>query len=399
MYFGGILGFNVFHPDSIKDNPHVPSVVLTDIKVLNRSISPTVDKNRVTRNIPLAEEIRLDYSDNVVTFGFAALEFTNPEENLYAYRLEGFDEDWVLAGTKREATYTNLDPGTYTFRVKASNNDGVWNEQGTAVAIFIAPPWWMSWWFRTILIVLFLSTGPIIYVRRVAALKKQYAIQQEFSRKLIEAQELERKRIATELHDSIGQDLLVIKNRTYMANQVKQLPAKAKTQMNHIMETVTQSLHSVRQVSRNLRPYHLDRVGLTGALRAMLEAVAESSHITFDVRIDTVDGLLKGEKEIEVNFYRIIQESVNNILKHSQATSASIHVTTSERSIHLLMTDNGKGFDVSSVHANGSKAGLGLSGIAERVRILGGVYSIESRLGKGTRISITIPFGDKKGEK
>jgi len=396
MYFGGINGFNVFNPDSIKDNPHVPPVVLTDIKVFNKSIVPFGPHSRVRSNIPLARELRLAYSDNVLTFDFAALEFTNPASNQYAYTMEGFDKEWFFCGTRREATYTNLEPGTYVFRVKASNNDGVWNEEGASITVIVAPPWWMTWWFRGALVFAFISIGPLIYYRRVTELKKQYALQQEYSRRLIDTQESERKRIATELHDSIGQDLLVIKNRAYMANQVKPLNPKAKEQLDHISKAVTQSLQNVRQISRNLRPYHLDRVGLTGAIKSMLETVAQTSAITFDIRVDTIDSLFTGGgKEIEVNLYRVVQESLNNILKHSEAKHADVHIEKLDGRIAIRIHDDGKGFDPSAVHAPDSKAGLGLSGINERIGMLGGAYTIDSSPGAGTTVTVSIPLSGK----
>jgi signal transduction histidine kinase/ligand-binding sensor domain-containing protein len=396
MYFGGINGFNVFHPDSIKDNPNIPAVVLTDFKVFNESLTPSASERRLKRNIPLEKELDLDYSDNVLTFDFAALEYTNPANNLYAYKMVGFDKDWASIGSKREATYTNLDPGRYTFRVKASNNDGVWNEEGASIEVVVAPPWWMTWWFRGMVILAFLSIGTTVYYRRVAVLKSKYAQQQDFSRRLIETQERERKRIASELHDSIGQDLLVIKNRTYMANQVKPLNPKAREQLDHITKAVTQSLQNVRQISRNLRPYHLDRVGLTGAIRSMLETIAQSSPIVFDIQLDAIDGLFTAQgKEMEVNLYRIVQESVNNVLKHSEAKHAAIHIEKSDAGVTLHISDDGKGFEPKKVHAPESKAGLGLSGIGERVGMLGGTYIIESSAGAGTTVTVFIPLSTK----
>ena len=393
MYFGGILGFNRFYPDSIRDNPNIPLVVLTDFRIFNKSVVPSDRETRIRSAITQAEEIRVPYYDNVITFSFAALEFTDPAENKYAYRMEGFDKGWVESGTKREATYTNLNPGTYTFGVKASNNDGVWTEEGTSIRIVVEPPWWMTWWFRGLVLVIFLSVGPVVYFRRVSALKKEYARQQEFSRRLIERQESERKRIASELHDSIGQDLLVIKNRTYLATQAKPVPARIKQQLDQIMETVTQSLQNVRRIARNLRPYHLDRVGLPGAIRSMLETASQSSGIIFETNLDAVGELYPdASKDMEVNLYRIVQENVNNILKHSEAKHARVEFQRTDGRLSVVIRDDGKGFDPATVHSAASTAGLGLTGMAERVRILSGTYVVDSRPGTGTTVTIVIPY-------
>ncbi len=138
LFFGGGNGFNAFYPDEIRDNPHVPPVVITAFKKFNQT---------VLADLPAEAAIELSYRENFISFEFAALDYAAPEKNQYAYRLEGFDPEWVDAGTRRYASYTNLRGGTYTFRVRGSNNDGVWNEEGPAVRIIVAPPFWEQWWF------------------------------------------------------------------------------------------------------------------------------------------------------------------------------------------------------------------------------------------------------------
>ena len=155
MYFGGINGFNVFHPDNVKDNPYNPPIVFTDFKIFNASVPITRD-NAVGATGPVAptlpqsitetKDITLSYRENVFAFEFAALHYSAPEKNQYAHKMEGFDRDWVYTGNKREATYTNLEPGTYIFRVKGSNADGVWNEEGASIKLTITPPWWKTTW-------------------------------------------------------------------------------------------------------------------------------------------------------------------------------------------------------------------------------------------------------------
>lgn len=140
MFFGGIAGFNRFHPARIDDNPHPPPIVLTAFKKFDKLVKLDTAITDLTR-------LKLSYRDNFFSFAFAALDFTNPPKNQYAYKLEGFDEDWIYCGTRRYASYTNLDGGKYTFHVKGANSDGVWNEQGVAVEILVAPPFWKTWWF------------------------------------------------------------------------------------------------------------------------------------------------------------------------------------------------------------------------------------------------------------
>jgi signal transduction histidine kinase/AraC-like DNA-binding protein len=171
LAFGTNRGAFLFHPDSLKDNETVPPIVLTDFTLLNQT------------GMLLKDEYELNHNQNVMTFEFAALDFTAPEKNQYAYQMVGFDPDWVYSGTRRIATYTNLDPGTYTFRVKGSNNDSVWNEVGTSVKIVILPPPWRTWWAYSLygaalLIILWLARNEII---------KRERLRNEFQLKKIEA--------------------------------------------------------------------------------------------------------------------------------------------------------------------------------------------------------------------
>ena len=142
MLFGGVNGFNTFYPDSVKDNPIIPQMTFTGFKKFDRAFSLGGEMETV-------KEIGLNYTETVFSFEFAALEFTNPQRNQYAYIMEGVDKDWVYSGDQREARYTHLDPGRYAFKVKGSNNDGVWNEQGTSITIVVTPPWWRTWWAYT----------------------------------------------------------------------------------------------------------------------------------------------------------------------------------------------------------------------------------------------------------
>jgi signal transduction histidine kinase/ligand-binding sensor domain-containing protein len=393
ILFGGVNGFNVFSPENLAEDTNIPAVVLTDFKVFNKSVLPSPQEQRLTTDISDAEFLRLSYKDAVLTFNFAALEFTNPTKNRYAYTMEGFDKDWVAAGSKREATYTNLDPGSYVFRVKAANSDGIWNEKGTSIQIVIAPPYWETWWFRLAILLAFLSFGPIVYIRRVNALKRTQTVQQEFSRRLIESQEAERKRVAAELHDSIGQDLLVIKNKLLLGLDSRKDDPTETTDFRDAIDYVSNSLKHVREISRNLRPVQLDQIGLTAALESLIEAVAESSQLRSSASIDNVDNLLS--KDGEINLFRIVQESLNNILKHSGAFAIRIELKKTDNVLQLLVEDNGRGMQSDESH-QGSQQGLGLSSMQERARILGGQLHIESGPGKGTQVLLKIPIPENK---
>lgn len=158
MLFGGINGVTAFYPQQIQQNTFVPPVVITDFKIFNRPVAIGGEHPILSQDISQTQAIRLSHKHSVFSFEFVALNYAIPEQNQYAYKMEGFETDWNYVGNRRFATYTNLDPGTYTFRVKAANNDGIWNEAGTAIEITITPPFWKTLWFKIILIALFLLT-------------------------------------------------------------------------------------------------------------------------------------------------------------------------------------------------------------------------------------------------
>ncbi|MBD1210623.1 MAG: hypothetical protein H9535_19500 [Ignavibacteria bacterium] len=159
LFFGSMEGLVSFLPNRVLDNPFLPPVVLTAFKKFNKVVL-------LDTAISAAHVIEIYHSDNFISFEFAALNYVNPQKNQYAYKLEGFDRDWIQAGTQRSVNYTNLDPGTYQFRVRASNNDGVWNKTGSTLELRILPPWWLTWWFRGLVVILFVGgLGAGYYVR------------------------------------------------------------------------------------------------------------------------------------------------------------------------------------------------------------------------------------------
>jgi signal transduction histidine kinase/ligand-binding sensor domain-containing protein len=376
MFFGGINGFNSFYPENIEDNLYSPPVVFTDFKLFDRSIN-------LSTLISRENTIELQYSDNYFSIEFAALDYTNPASNRYAYILEGLDKDWVSSGARRYVSYTNLDPGDYLFRVRGSNSDGIWNMQGASIAIHIIPPYWKTLWFRSLIAFSVLFTIAMVVRWRFKILEQRTKDQQELSKQLLESQENERKRIGIGLHDSLGQNLLVIKNLAVMGLETSKKNKMADEQLGEISTLASQALAEVREISYNLRPHHLDQLGLTGALKSIISRVSSSSQLVIHEDLDDVNNLFP--KQEEINVFRIVQESVNNIIKHSRATSATITVKRNEDHVTLTISDNGIGFD----H---HRQGFGLTGMAERARILGGTLEVKSFPGTGTTINVTIPL-------
>lgn len=380
IFIGSNRGLNIFDPDSIYESRYIPPVIITEFQIFNRPVTARPDAP-IKTSIIEAKEIELSYFQNVFSFQFTSLDYNSPETIKYAYMMEGFDKNWIYSDSRRFATYTNLDPGNYIFKVKATNSDGLWNKKGTWLAVKINPPYWATWWFRTIIILALLSIGPFIYYRRVNALKKEKRLQVEFSKQLIQSQEEERKRIASELHDSLGQDLLVIKNLALMNKDKNE-------QFDEISKTTSFAIDDVRRIAYNLHPYQLDRLGLTKAISSMFTNLEGVSKIKFDNEIEIVDEIF--EKEKEINIYRIIQEGVNNIIKHSGADKAKIKVQKLNEYLLIEIADNGKGFDFESVKAKSK--GFGLKNLENRVSFLGGEIQFTSDSEFATIFKIKIPI-------
>jgi signal transduction histidine kinase len=383
FFFGGTHGVNLFYPKNVRDNPHKPEIALTSFKIFEKPAQLDGDVSHLN-------SLLLDYKDKFFSFEFAALEFTMPEANQYAYKLENFDDSWLYSGNRNYASYTNIDPGDYVLRVVGSNNDGLWNESGVSVNIRIRPPFWLTWWFRIVFVT---ACGMILfysYHRRVSSLKKDKLAQEAYSRQLIEIQEQERKRIASELHDSIGQDLLIITNG--IQHSLGMLPddSKVTDELNQLSEVALSSIDEVREISSNLHPHQLDRLGLKMAIKAMVDKIANASGLKISVDVDPVDDLF--DKNQDINVYRIIQEALNNIVKHARAKNVQISVTKLAKMVMLRIKDDGIGFDTNARINRAS--GFGLTSMAERTKILHGTIEFISTAGDGAEIRIEIPVDE-----
>ncbi|MCK9409305.1 MAG: two-component regulator propeller domain-containing protein [Bacteriovoracaceae bacterium] len=384
-----------FQPSVVNDGkgtlyfPTVNGVAAVATRRIQRNIiAPPVKIEGISqsdRPIPYDSIAIFPHDSTDISIHYAALSFTDPEKVQYRYMMEGVDGSWVEAGSRRTAYYSNVKPGEWTFRVIASNNDGVWNTVGAFVPIVVRPPFWMSWWFRTVIVLIFLFSGPSIYYIRVTQLEKEKKFQLQFAEQLIESQEQERRRIAADLHDGLGQQILIIKNRVELALKTVENAEQTADQLQEIAESARSSLNDVRSISHGLRPVHLEQFGLRETLLNLCDQVQQSSNLECVYHIDEIDGIIP--KEREINFYRIIQEGINNILKHSGATQASMMIRRSDEGLTASLWDNGKGFD-----AEGVQAGLGLTGIRERTKILGGIFELKSATNGGTTLLITIPI-------
>ena len=215
FYFGGVNGFNAFRPEDIKFNPKIPPVVFTDFRIFNRAVS--MGKNSPLKShISETDTIRLSYRQTFFSFGFTALNYISSEKNQYAWKLEGFDKEWIDGGSRHMASYTNIDPGTYTFKVKASNNDGIWNEEGSELTVMITPPFWKTLGFKIASILLLLMSIGLIYYLRV----RQIIVRNKLLQKLVDQRtnELNEK---NEILQNQADELTAQRDQLHTSNAVK----------------------------------------------------------------------------------------------------------------------------------------------------------------------------------
>lgn len=287
--------------------------------------------------------------------------------------------------------YSHVAPGDYVFTVIASNSDGVWNTTGASLRITVIPRFWQTWWFYMLVMAGITGGAVLTYRFRVATLERERAAQEAFSRQLLDSQERERGRIAAELHDGLGQDLLIIKNRALLGLNLEPADESVREQLEEISTGTSAAIEGVRDISWNLRPYQLDELGLSKAIESIINRASRSSEARFTHEIDDLDKLF--EPESEINLYRIVQECINNILKHSKATEARVIIWREASNLSLTVSDNGQGFDMESLAARDGKQGqrsFGLTGLNERARMLGGRLAVQTAPGQGTNVTLTI---------
>lgn len=337
---------------------------------------------------------------------YTGLSLGKAEQVRFSYQMGGQAETWQDVGTRRTVYFPQLQPGTYRFSVRALSPDGVWSAQPASLQISVKPYFWQTLWFRLLLLAGLGGLAALVYRQRVAFYQRRAARQEAFARELINSQERERQRIAAELHDGLGQSLVIIKRRSQLCLDEDEDHEAMREQVEEIREASVQALEEVRAMIFDLRPRQLDELGLTRALADLLARVAGVNGWQLTKQLDRVDGLLTPESEN--NLYRIVQEGLNNISKHAAATQVSVALLRQAAGVELTIADNGRGFSMAdwglrvadsgmpsnlpSPISNPPLSGFGLRGMRERVHLLRGQFSIESAPGKGTTVCIKVPY-------
>lgn len=371
----GTDGVLQFTPGTLRSVSAVPTLFRTSIMIEGTPLQGGMDHSCITR-------METSFDRNSFSISFAALNFEHPERVRYEYQLEGTSGGWVPVENRTAVTFANLSPGSYRFRVRASNDNRSWSTEAMPLEILVTPPWWETTSVRFSAAVVIGLISMLVVQRKFRQLKQEQERQQHFSRQLIDSQEAERKRIASELHDGIGQNLLIISNALQMYLGAKR---KKKEDIEQVTELTRETVREIRNISSNLHPHQLERLGLNRAIRSMAEHAAKTSTVRIAVTI--TEELKLRHPQDEIHLFRIIQETVNNILKHSGATEAEITVTTTPLHLQIMVRDNGKGFTMEDQRTDG----LGMISLKERTRLLHGTLTVVSSPGAGTQLTFIIP--------
>ncbi len=369
-----------------------PVVNLEAVLINDREITPSRRGDVTDAGTPSAIELRSGHQR--IEFRYAAIHLQAPEKNRYRYRLEGLDSEWVEAGIRRSAVYTHLPPGSYRFHVVAANNFGRWNEAGISQALVVLPAWWQTLWFRLSVGLSLLGFLGFSRNLKLRQMRREHDRQAQFTRRVMESQETERQRIARELHDGLGQDLMLIKNTAKVTWRQMEDQSPAKARLNEISDLAGRAINETRAIMSNLRPPELDRLGLTDALEAMMDSLRAGTEASIESHLEPADHLWAPDQEIHV--YRIVQECMNNASKHAAATRIELRLQRSDFKVNISITDNGRGFTPEHVPPAQAGRGLGLAGVRERVRFLGGSVTFESAPGAGTQVQIRLPNSHEK---
>ncbi|HUM45425.1 MAG TPA: two-component regulator propeller domain-containing protein [Chitinophagales bacterium] len=370
FFFGSEKGFQSFYPDSIAINTAIPPVTITDFKLFNQSIL-SGDNEQLRNDFLSANKMRLNYDQNFFSIDFAALSYENARENIYAYQLEGIDKDWVLAGNNRTATYTNIAPDHYVFRVKGANNYGVWNNTGAVLDITITPPWWKTWWFYMLCFLAIVSALYALYKYRINQIKKVFSI---------------RSKIARDLHDDIGSTLSSISLMSQMAREGNTHPNKEEELFETISTASREAMELMSVIVWSVNPNNDKLSNILIRMREYASDILEACNIEVTIVLDDEVKDLIIPMEKRKDFYLVFKEAVNNMAKYSNAANAVIHLSREHGKMIMTIKDDGKGFEVEKL-----RSGNGLVNMQDRAKSIGGTLQIFSAVGKGTTIRLEMP--------
>lgn len=404
LFFGGVVGVNHFYPNRLQDNPNVPAVVITECRLWGAADRRLVD-------VPFVDEIEAEADDHTISFDFVGLEYTAPERNRYRYQLEGFNQSWVESGTNRTATYTNLEPGTYTFRVTASNNDGIWNPTGAAVRLVVHPPFWKTLWFRgsVLLFVAGMWVAGIWYRgRRMAAQNRELERRVRDRTAEWEAANSELEAFTYTVSHDLRAPVRAINgySRMLMEEHAAHLPHDAQRMLSVIAvrtKRMGDMIDDLLTFSRTGRQaIVLAQIDMHDLVRVVAAEIIPSDG-RVALTVEDLPPVLGDSALIRQVWINLIANAVK-FSSGAEQPSIAIGGRTEANSAVYWISDNGVGFDMAYQHKlfgvferlhsqeEFEGTGVGLAIVARVIKRHGGRIWAESRPGQGATFSFELPM-------
>lgn len=408
FYIGSINGFNTFYPHQLKLNTQKPNVVLTSLEIFNQKIDTQKD-GTLPEAIDHLKEIHLSYKDNVITLNYAALSYCTPQKNQYAYMLEGFDKGWNYVGSQHSTTYTNLPAGTYTFRVKASNNDNIWNEEGTSIRIIVHPPFYLSLPFKIGYVLLFLlALGLLLrYVIRRSEKKHAKAIDELNSKKEIEIHEAKINFFTMIAHE-IRTPVSLIIGPLEKIMQSTHIPTNERQELEIIDRNSQRLLYLVNQLLdfRKVEQKEIRMKFSSQSIKELMQAVCErfsptlqQNGVSFSVTYPDEHFHADVDKEA---LTKVLSNLLTNANKYTQSRiEVRFQEHPEKQTFSIEVKDNGKGMNEEELKKifkpfyqaseNKPGTGIGLSIVKGIVEAHHGQIKVTSQQGHGSSFMITLP--------
>jgi ligand-binding sensor domain-containing protein len=363
LWFPTIKGVAMIDPERLRTNSHAPPVVIEQIRIDEQSFAPS-------------ERLELPAGTTRFDLYYTAPSFVAPEKVRFKYKLEGFDQDWIDSGTRRIAYYTNLRPGAYTFRVIAINNDGVWNQTGAAVSLYLKPYFYQTYWFYAVCLLVLVMLAWLLFWLRVRGMQAQF-----------NAVLGERTRIAREIHDNLAQEMSGLSVQLEVV--ARTMPPGADAAMSALDHARRQVRHGIAEARRyvwELRSPALENNDLPSALAETARRLTHDTAIHAQVEVNGTFRPLA--QSVEGNLLRIGQEAINNAVKHAHAQRILVNLVFDAKRVQLIVRDDGCGFN----NVNGRDGHFGLIGMRERAQQMGGTLSIQSNDHSGTEVVADVPI-------
>jgi signal transduction histidine kinase len=385
MFFGGFAGAVAFRPENVRDLDHAPPMTFTRFQLSGTPVEPGPG-SPLSRALDYTQAVTLLHHQNSFSIEFTTLSFRSPSTNRYRYRLEGLEDKWQEVGSDRRfASYTTLPPGHYRFRVQGATSRGPWGEPGLEVAIEIRPPWWETWWFRGLLVLVVLAVIIVAYMLRIRQIAQQFSIR-------LDERVNERTRIARELHDSLLQSF---QGLIYRMQAVRALLPDRAPEAAVLLETALdggdRAIAEGRAAVHDLRSNTQVASDLADSLTALGEELTADGLRPLSFRV-VVEGKARPVAPlIRDDVYRIAREALRNAAQHSQARHIEAELHYGERAFILRIRDDGVGVDA-KVARDGRRAGhWGLQGMRERAEAFGAHLDVWSEHGAGTEVELSVP--------